>query len=348
MGAGSSGAALRVGLAGVGRFGRLHARVLAALPGVELALCEPDRSRLEAAAAELEPAFATPDYGELLERGGVQAVDLVTPDALHVEMAARALERGLHAFVEKPLALDHGEALELARLAGERGLVLQVGFILRYEARHAYLKELLQSGRLGKVATLRLKRHAPQRWFHAYGHAVHPMLESTIHDIDLCLWYLGSACRRAYGVDRSFLGREGPDTSLAVLEFEGGAVALVEASWLVPEGAPTTTEELGGTIDAALELVGTEGTARIDFLGSGLTVWERQGTRLPELGAWPEIGGRVGGALRAELEDFVACVRAGEPSRVASLGDAVAGLAIVEAVRRSAREGRPVELGEAP
>lgn len=338
----TDGRPLRVGLAGLGRFGRMHAEALAALPGLELAaVCDP------AAPADGIPhgAERCETFADLLATPNLQAVEIVTPDALHESMVEEALEAGLHVFVEKPLATTYAQGRRLAQLAERLGRWLQVGFILRYEARHAHLKELIRSKELGQLTLLRLKRHSPQSWYRDYGHAVHPMLEATIHDIDLCLWYVGRPCRRVYGLDRSFLGAgEAPDTSLAVLEFEEGPVAVITASWLLPPGAPHNT--LGGTIDAELEVIGTRSTARIDFLRSGYSVWGPEGTRLPDTSAWPRVHGDISGALQAQLADFAACVREERSSTVASAADAVEGLAIVEAIQRSAREGRPVDLQE--
>lgn len=335
---------LRVGLIGLGRFGRLHAEVLATLPGVELAaICDIHPQTLAEAAAKFGIPIHSSDYEALLSgTTALDAVFIATPDPLHAPMVKFALEQGLHVFVEKPLALSYHEASSLARMAREAGRRLQVGFVLRYEPRHIYLKEQIQAGRLGRLATLRLKRHAPQAWFRAYGHTVHPMLESTIHDIDLCIWYIGASCQRVYAVDRSFLGLAGPDTSLAVLEFEGGTVAIVDASWLLPAGAPQTTLELGGTIDASLEIIGTEATARLDFLNPSLSLWTGEGTAYPELNLWPHLMGSVRGALREEIADFIRS----EPSPIASVDEAVAGLAIVEAIQLSAREQRPVQMIE--
>lgn len=339
---------VRVGLIGLGRFGRLHAEVLASLPEVELAaICD---IRPEAL-AEVGDALGVPtrssDYETLLAgAAALDAVLIATSDPSHAPIVKLALERGLHVFVEKPLAVSYHDAFTLARTAREAGRHLQVGFVLRYEPRHAYLKEQIQAGRLGHLATLHLKRHVPQAWFHTYGQTVHPMLESTIHDIDLCVWYIGTPCRRVYAVDRSFLGLDGPDTSLAMLEFEGGTVALVDASWLLPAGAPPTTLELGGTIDAALEIIGTEATARLDFLNPSLSVWTSEATAYPELSLWPRLMGSVRGALREEVTDFIHSVQTGQASSIASVDEAVAGLAIVEAIQLSARQQRPVQLTE--
>lgn len=338
---------VRVGLVGLGRFGRLQAEVLASLPNVELvAACDVrPESFDEVAWGSAAPARYN-SYESMLAECDLEAVFIVAPDALHEAMVTLALRRGLHVFVEKPLAETYRAAYALAEAARAAGRLLQVGFLLRYEARHAFLKEQIQAGKLGQLATLRLKRHGSVAWYYSYGHTVHPMLEATIHDIDLCVWYAGTRCQRVYAVDRSLLDREGPVASLAMLEFEGGAVALVDANWLLPAGAPQTTLELGGTIDASLEIIGTQATARIDFLNPSFSMWTASGTAYPELSAWPRIMGTVRGALRDEIVDFVQCVAAGERSRIASLPDALATHAIVEAAIRSAREQRPVMLDE--
>lgn len=336
---------IRVGVVGLGRFGRLHADILADLPGVELAaLCDSRQETLAELPEAWQEALITTDYAHCLDDARLDAIHIVTPDDLHVEMIRQALARGLAVFVEKPLATTYADAQAVVEEARAAGVLLQVGFVLRYEPRHAYLKEQIEAGVLGRLASLRLKRHAPQSWFHTYGHTIHPMLESTIHDIDLCVWYVDQPCRQVYAVDRSFLGADGPDTSIALLEFAEGTVAMVDASWLVPAGAPWSTVELGGTIDADLEIMGTRGTARLDFLEAGFSVWTEEGAAYPEVSAWPRIMGVTQGALRAELADFVASVRTGQPSSIASVEDAVAGLAIVEAIQRSVQEGRPVTV----
>ncbi|NOX60700.1 MAG: Gfo/Idh/MocA family oxidoreductase [Chloroflexi bacterium] len=336
---------IRVGVVGLGRFGRLHAETLQSLPQAELvALCDTRPDILAEVAFSLAAPYHTTSYEAMLAEAELDAVHIVTPDALHAIMVEAALERGLHVFVEKPLALTFREAAKLAALARKKGLQLQVGFILRYELRHAHLKEQILAGRFGRLATLRLKRHASRTWFYQYGHTVHPMLESTIHDIDLALWYVAAPCTRVYAVDRSFLDYGGPDTSIAILEFENGSVALIDASWLVPDGAPQTTLELGGTIDASLEIVGAKATAKLDFLNSGFSIWTDEGVAHPELSAWPRVMGSIQGALRMEIADFVQCVRENRPSKIASLDDAVSGLAIVEAIQQSAHTQQPVHV----
>jgi predicted dehydrogenase len=118
---------------------------------------------------------------------------------------------------------------------------------------------------------MRVKRNCPKSWFAIYGDRAHSVHETVIHDIDLLLWFLGNRCKKVYVVARHLTGHRFPDATVAILQFAGGAVATVETSWFVPERAPANVlpETWSGTIDAELEIVGTEQTARLRILESG-------------------------------------------------------------------------------
>lgn len=338
---------IRIGLAGLGRFGRLHASVLSTTPGAVLAaVCDPLESELEDVAGRYGLPDRFTDYETMLAEAPLDCVSLATPEPLHAEMVRAALEHGLHVFVEKPLATDHEEARRVADAAAHAGLHVQVGFVLRFDPLHAYVREQVASGRFGRLVALRAKRNCSREWFADFGERVHPVYETSIHDIDLVLWYTQSRGTRVYAVQRFLSGLTFPDACFALLQLADGSVAMLETSWLVPSGAPANvvTDAWQGTIDAALEVVGTEQTARLELLESGLSVWTQRLHERPEGSYWPELHGRITGALREELTDFVECVRAGRPSDVASLDDAVEGLRIADAVVASAEAGAEVAL----
>jgi predicted dehydrogenase len=132
-----------------------------------------------------------------------------------------------------------------------------------------------------------------------------------------------------------------------LLQFDGGTMVTVETSWFVPERAPANVLAEGwfGTIDAELEIVGTEQSARLRILESGLEIWTSQVTKHPEPGLWPVVHGGVVGALREEVSHFIDNVRLGRVSDVASAVDAVAGLEIAETIIASAEQGVEIVLG---
>lgn len=338
---------IRVGIAGLGRFGKLHAGVLSRFPQVRIAaVCDPVEQEVNAAVARFAGAKGFTDFDEMLAEPELDCLFIITPEHLHGEQARKAIARGLPTFLEKPLATTAAEGEEIARLAKDAGIALQIGFVLRFEAQHALLKQEIVSGRFGDLVTLRLKRNCSRSWMDVYGDRAHSVHETIIHDIDLAVWFTGSRCAKVYAVQRFISGHKFPDACMALLQFESGAICSLETSWLVPDRGPANvlTETWHGTIDAELEAIGTRQSARLRLLESGLQIWTDEITKHPESALWPEVYGQVAGALREEDAHFIDCVSSGRPSSVASVDDAVEGLRIAEAIIQSAESGREVTL----
>jgi len=91
-------------------------------------------------------------------------------------------------------------------------------------------------------------------------------------------------------------------------------------------------------------VVGTERTAKLRGLQSPLQIWSDRELQRPDTALWPELGGQVGGALREELSDFCHCIRAGRPSAIADLEQAVQTLRVAEAIIEAARQGGTLAL----
>lgn len=337
----------RVALAGLGRFGALHGRILKRLGDVELvAACDPDAAARRWATEDLGIPLVVEGYDQLLALPALDAIFIITPEDLHTDHALAAIERGLPLFMEKPLSTSAIEAATVVGRARAANVYLQVGFVLRFDAQHAMLRSRVAEGQLGEIVTIRSKRNCSRDWFAGYGERAHTAFETMIHDIDLVLWFTGSRVRRVYALDRNISGLRYPDALVATLQLDNGAMALLETSWFVPAGGPQNVlaGDWTGTIDAELEIVGTEGSARYQLLDSGLTIASSHAVHHPEVGLWPEVYGSIGGALRLEDEHFIHCVRSGQPSPIASLDEALHGLQVAEAIVQSATEQMEVWL----
>jgi predicted dehydrogenase len=337
---------VRVGLAGLGRFGKLHAAVLGEMAGVELAaVCDPQPDEVAAMVARYQGARGFPHFDEMLDEANLDAVFVVSPEPFHAKQALAALSRGIATFTEKPLAMTSREG-EFVAAAAAAGVPLQVGLVLRFDTQHALLKSEIDCGALGQVVSLRAKRNTSKAWFPDYGGRAHTVYETTIHDIDLLLWYAGSRITRVQAVERHLSGLRYPDGCWALVEFASGAVGILETSWLVPAGAPANvvTPTWRGTIDAEIEVIGDAGTSRIRLLDAPLSMWSAGFTAAPETGLWPEVSGSVGGALRNQDAHFIDRVRRGAPESIASVADAVMGLRVAEAIVTAASRGIAVEL----
>ncbi len=338
---------VRVGLAGLGRFGKLHAAVLQRLAGAELvAVCDPRPDEIAAVIARNDGVAGFADFQAMLDGIDLDAVFIVTPEPLHPEQALAAISRGIPTFVEKPLAITAAEGERIAEAAAEAGVPLQTGLVVRFDVQHALLKAQIARGDLGQVVSLRTKRNISRAWFPEYGYRAHPIYETAIHDIDLLLWYTASPVKNVQAVERHVSGLRYPDGCWALLEFASGAVGFVETSWFIPAGAPANvvTPTWHGTIDAEIEVIGELGTGRIRLLDGPLSLWSPDYTAMPETGLWPEAGGAIAGALREEVTHFIARVRDGSPESIASITDAVSGLRVAEAIVQSAGSGSAVTL----
>ncbi len=142
---------LRVGIAGTGFVGRLHARAarLAGANLVAVAASTPERGAAARAELGAEREYASAD--ELAIADGVDVVHVCTPNHLHLPLARAAIEAGKHVICEKPVALDSAEAAELAAAAERAGVLVTVPFVYRY---YPTVREL--RARLGAAATPRL------------------------------------------------------------------------------------------------------------------------------------------------------------------------------------------------
>jgi predicted dehydrogenase len=338
---------LRIGLAGLGRFGQLHAGVLADLPGVALAaLADTDPQRLAEVA---ERHGVTARYGDALELiadDSLDAVVLATPDEQHGHQARAALARGRHLFVEKPLAATWQEARELQQLAAQAGLMLQTGFILRYEASHRWLHQQIAEGVFGDLVSFRARRNCSRTSFAAIADRIHTVHRTLIHDIDLLLWLTRSQVTSVMAMEVRQGDHLAPQGCFALLRLANGGVAQLESSWTVPAQAPANvlTDHWQGCIDAELAVVGSLRTARLQGLQTPLQIWSDQGQQHPDLTLWPETNGRVFGALRDQLADFTRCLRRGELSTVADLNAAVEAMRIAEAIITAGRLGEVVRF----
>lgn len=324
---------LRVGVVGVGHLGRHHARVFAALEGVELAGVAD--SRLEQARTVAEPlgvpAFA--DYRELLSR--VDAVSIAVPTHLHHEVASAFLDHGISTMVEKPLASSAAEGENLVARARNRGATLQVGHIERFNPVLTALET--QRFRPKFISAERLGTYT----FRSTDIGV--VLDLMIHDIDLILSLNSSPVVAVSAVGVSVFGGH-EDVANARLWFEDGCVAELTASRASYQ--PTRKMRLWGaegylTLDFAAKtgtLIRPSDRLRQGELDiEGLDLTQPSAVREHLFGKIlrvDQIATEGREPLALELEDFVKAVRNGSRPRVSG-DDALRALRVADQVVHS-------------
>lgn len=328
---------VRIGLVGCGAFGESHLQTYRAIERAQVAAAyDIDRERAQRVAAEYGIPRVCHSLEEICGLAELEAIDVVTPEAEHRVPVTRALAAGKHVFVEKPIATALADAAAMVDAAAQSGRILMVGQILRFETKYAMLKDEVSAGSLGDIVSMHARRNRPKSLLPLYNRT-HPALENCIHDIDLMLWYTGRRVQRVRGYNRYATGRSNPDTFWGVLEFEGGAIAVVETIWMLPEAA-------GIMLDDAFQLVGTRGVANIHLLPGAYNILRETGYHVPDFSYDPRVAKTARGALREELAYFCECVANGRPCTAITPAEAAQAVQVVLALIESAANGKDVEI----
>ena len=311
---------------------RINRRLLAAAEKSDradvVAVASRDAGRAEAYAVEHGIERAHGSYEALIEDPEVDAVYISLPNSLHVEWSVRALTAGKHVLCEKPLTRSPAEAEEAFAAAERAGRILMEAFMWRHSPQTAKLEQLVRGGVIGQLQLLRATFSFPVEGRRNIRLA--PELEGgALMDVGA---YCVSAARllagepeRVYG--EQVIGDTGVDILFTgILRFARGAIAQIDAGMELPRRD-------------GLEAVGTEGSLVIPdpWLARRLVLHLRRGETREEIALPPAD------PYRLELDNMCEAIRGvAEPllGREESVGQARA----LDALYRSADEGRPVEL----
>lgn len=287
---------IRCAVVGVGYLGKFHAQKYAALPQADLvAVADIDLSTAEAVARAVG-CRAVADYRELL--GQVEAVSIVVPTTLHHQVAKDFLLHDTHVLLEKPITATLEQADELIALARERGCVLQVGHLERFNAAVQGLEH-----RLSQPLFIESHRLAP---FKPRATDVSVVLDLMIHDIDIILEIVGSEVTHMAASGARVLS-DAIDIANARLEFANGCVANV------------TSSRVSTKAERKMRIFQPDAYIALDFQNKALQIHSRgEGEMFPGI---PEIVTEESvfedsDALYAEIEAFLDSVRHGRPPRV--------------------------------
>lgn len=246
---------LKVAVVGCGAIAqRRHIPEYALLPEVEMvAFCDPILERAEEQAAKYG-AKAYTDYNIMLKEVKADAVSVCTPNALHAPVAIAAAEAGAHVLVEKPMAITDEEAASMIDAAKRNNVFLMVGHNQRLMPPHVKAKEILDSGRLGRVLTFRTSfgHPGPEGWsvdgreswfFRKEEAAMGAMGDLGVHKSDLIRYLLSDEVSEVTGfigtIDKE--GTDVDDNATCVLRMKSGAIGSLVASWTYYKGEDNST-----------------------------------------------------------------------------------------------------------
>jgi predicted dehydrogenase len=341
-------APIRICLIGAGRAGKVHANsIVNSIPAARLvAIVEAvPEIRLQAGSAfGVAPPAQFDSLEAALETGGFEAVVITTPTFTHASLAILAAQSGKHIFLEKPMALNLAECDAIIQAAQQHGVILQLGFMRRFDPEFAAAASRIAAGEIGQPMIVKSLTHGPglpPAWARDLSQSNGMLAEVNSHDWDCVRWLMGSNYERVYTETANFKGAANQvdtpnfyDNALVTIRFENGGLGSI--SGVCP---------CGYGYDARVEIVGEKGILQIGSMqGQAVVVCTNrdQGLITPIYRTWPE---RFAWAYVNEIRNFVDCIRedrlpqaGGEAGRWAVAG--------VLAATKSFLEARPVLMTE--
>jgi predicted dehydrogenase len=281
-------------------------------------------------------------YESVLKDPEVDAVVLATPHSRHCEQIVAAARAGKHVFTEKPLGIDARSAAEAVAACAQHQVTLAVGYNWRFQPALAEAKRMLEDGRLGKLLHLEGNFCGPSAYRFALEHWRHDrdevpaggMTGRGVHVVDAMLYLAGPISSLFAQSDRLAQASGADDTTSMLFRFAGGATGYL--------GTVIATAETW-----RLQIFGAKGWLEVGDV-EHLHTWSMKAAFVdpahlerkapPQVLTFPETS-----TERAELERFAHAAAARRPIAVPG-GDEVHNVAVLEAIVRSAREGRRISL----
>lgn len=325
---------LGIGLAGVGRMGRIHAANLTSRCADAALACiyDADAAVAAALAEQLDVPWVA-SFDELLAR--CEAVAIATSTGSHAELTIAAAAAGKNVFCEKPISLDRATSVATIEAAERAGVALQVGFHRRFDPDWAAVAARIHAGELGAVTLFRTSLRDMNPPPPAYlGGSGGFFVDVTVHDLDVARWLVGEVVQvSAHGTAGPEFAAAGEvETAVVVLHFANGALGVIDNSRSARYGYECSTEVMGSLA-----------TARIDAPHRHGYEWRTPGVAARDLRR--DFEERYPLAYAAELDAFARCVRDGTPPLVTG-HDALAAFDLATAAEQAYRTGLPVALND--
>ena len=321
----------------------IHARNFASrVPGARMtAVADTVQASAEKAAEELGGVYHTTDYREALQRPDVDAVIVVTPTKYHIDVVLEAAKAGKHILCEKPMAMNQEECALMIEAAAKNHVKLQIGFMRRFDKNFRRAKEIVDSGAIGDVVTVKSLTHGPstpREWMYDIEKSSGPLAEVNSHDIDTLRWFTESDAVSLHAMAGNFRCGEARerypdfyDTVLMNVRMKNGTIGNIDGAQGVSYG-----------YDSRVDIVGTKGNIQIGGLQSGTTL------------TYTKEGGMTGDVVRSWLDlfedaylnedmSFINCIEKGTEPEVTGY-DGMKAVEIVKAGNESIRTGKIVEL----
>ena len=317
-----------------------------------VAVASPTPGNAEAFARRYGIAASYTDYREMLRDPRVEMIHISAPNYVHARMTIDAARAGKHVVCEKPLCVTLEEADEMIDACRKAGVLLLYAEELFFAPKYVKAKQMADEGAFGRVHLVKQgeKHSGPHAdWFwdvkQSGGGA---LMDLGCHGLAFCWWFLGKPnVKSVYSqlgtlvhADRT----EGDDEAVTIIEFDGGAMGIVENSWNRPGGMDDSIEAFGDKGQTYADMLMGNALPTYSEVGFGYAVEKATSTR-----GWtyPVFEEHWNYGFPQEMRHFARCVRGKEtPISDGETGRIVQ--QVLYAAYASAGLGRKVAMPFAP
>ena len=330
---------VNIGIIGAGRIGHIHAENLSTRikESRVVAVADKDERRARALAFKCGKARWYKDFERMLEQNDIEAVVICTDTSVHKEAIINSAKKGKHIFCEKPIALTLEETDEALNVVEKEGVLLQVGFMRRFDPAIFSAKKEVDKGSIGEPILFKAISRDPQGPLLEYVRGSGGLfVDSSIHDIDLARWFMESEVEEVYAEGKTLIYPEykeygDVDVAVTTLSFKNGRIGSIE-----------NLRKSGYGYDTRVEIVGSEGALSIGYLRhKGFFTLKKLKVNYDVVPSWQE---RFKEAFVKEMQHFVDCIINHNSPLVTGI-DAKKALQIALAATKSCKEGVPISLG---
>ena len=325
------------GLLGAGHIGKMHAEnIIFHFPDVLLkAVAGPNLDENWAETMGIPGHFL--DENIVINDSEIEAVIIAAPSAAHVALIKSSAQNGKHIFCEKPVAFKPEGVAEAIEAVEAAGVVLQIGFNRRFDPSFMRVREVVQSGKIGKTHVIRITNRDPKRPTAAYaGRSGGLFFDFCIHDFDMARHISGCEIEKVYSAGAALIDPEieklgDIDTALITLQMTDSSLCVIDVS-----------RETNYGYDQQLEVFGSKGTIRAfntTPTTAALSTAEGVFTDKPHY----SFVERYKEAYVTELREFFASIR-NKSSPPVTGQDALQAVKIAQAAELSFKKNRPVKV----
>jgi UDP-N-acetyl-2-amino-2-deoxyglucuronate dehydrogenase len=273
---------IKFAIVGCGSIGKRHIAVLDADPDAEIvAICDIDEKKCIEQSGLYNGLRYFTDYDEMLASIKCDVVNVVTPHQLHAEMSIKAMRKGFHVLVEKPMALTTADCDRMNAVHMETGKKLWVVKQNRFNVPILLAKEVIEQNRLGKIFIVKCDvlwnryqgYYDDSPWRGVKANEGGALFTQASHFIDLLVWWFGDITSAQTNIETQNHDIETEDTGLSVVKFANDALGSI--IW--------TTCVYNKNYEGSITIVGEKGTIKIggQYLNK-IEYWDVEGYPLPE------------------------------------------------------------------